>query len=110
MPVLTVFARAVRTATASFRIVAILYLVNLILAGVIALGFRSALVSMGNLSALAPLMNGFDYTILSDFMHVRGDAFRVVMHTTFLMMIASWMVTMMQPSCSGSPDTDIRYG
>jgi len=89
MPLLTIFRTALLRSGTSFRLIAALYVINLVFAGIIALGFRSAIASSGGVAALAPLMDGFDFTIVSDYMHTRGDGVRAVMQTALIMMAVS---------------------
>ncbi len=59
----------VRLANKSLRVVALLYIANILLAAVLASGFHSILAStLGDSMSLERLVKDFDYTVYSDFM------------------------------------------
>lgn len=77
---MNVLIRSLRQTLASLRMVGLLYGVTLVLGLLVALPFYQTLLAEDqNSTAFLNLLNGFDYTVYSDFMHRSGRAIRPLM-------------------------------
>ena len=63
----------VRSTNKSYRMIALLYAINFLIAGILAWGFHSVLVrTIGDSMSLERLVKDFDYTVFTDFMFKYG--------------------------------------
>lgn len=67
MSIINALSNGFRSSAKVFRMLAVLYLVNFLLAALLAVGFKSAIdLALGNSMAVEKLLEGFDYTVYSD--------------------------------------------
>jgi hypothetical protein len=73
MKLLKALTAGIRTTNRSYRMIALLYAVNFIIAGILAWGFHSVLArTIGDSMSLENLVKDFDYTVYGDFMFKYG--------------------------------------
>jgi hypothetical protein len=73
MKLLKALTAGIRTTNSSYRMIALLYAVNFIIAGILAWGFHSVLArTIGDSMSLENLVKDFDYTVYGDFMFKYG--------------------------------------
>ena len=73
MKTLNALTAGFRSTNKSFRMIALLYVVNFLIAAIVAWGFQSVLAStIGASMSLERLVKDFDYTVFSDFMFKDG--------------------------------------
>jgi hypothetical protein len=73
MTTLNALTAGIRSTNKSLRMIVLLYLVNFLIALIVAWGFHSVLASaLGDSMSLERLMKDFDYTVFSDFMFKEG--------------------------------------
>jgi len=92
MSIVRIFGNAVRTTNRSLALVCVVYLVNAVLAGIVALAFQSTLSSMPTTASLAPLLADFDIDIFADFMRARGDAITALTQVAFFLTLLSMLL------------------
>ena len=87
MKTLHALMTGIRTTNRSFRLIALLYSVNLLIAAILAWGFHSVLTrTIGDSMSLENLVKGFDYTVYSDYLFKYGG------RITALLSQISWLI------------------
>ena len=87
MIALKALTAGVRSTNKSYRLIALIYAINFLIAGILAWGFHSVLArTLGDSMSLERLVKDFDYTVFNDFMFKYGG------RITALFSQLSWLI------------------
>ncbi len=89
MTMMQVFRRSFLLAWRNLSLVAVLYLINFLLASVIALSFRGLVAGIGSAGSLGPLLKDFDLTLFADFLRIHTEGISTLWNVVTFMTILS---------------------